>query len=536
MASNSAIAPRMNALPNLASPLEAGQVQANAARSTVIRPTSFPTYDGLDSSICWQAIYSRDPRFDGRFFAGATTTGLYCRNVCPVPFARPRNIVLFACAAAAESVGFRPCKRCQPQAAPGTPAWLGTSAVVSRAFRLILEGALNEGSVEMLAARLGLGSRQLRRLFVQHLGASPLKIATTRRVHLARKLIDESRFSMTQIAFCSGFNSIREFNHAVRLSTGQSPSDLRRAAATFQPSAKPSGLELRLPYRQPFDWESMIGFLKQRAIPGVELVTRNSYQRTIEIGGVPGFITVKPDAEESRLLVTLEIASYEGLAQTVERIRRIFDLAADPIQIASHLSGDPQLAHLLRQRPGLRVPGVWDGFETAVLALMGETLSTRAPRPAVARLMRNFGTPVETTIPGLTHLFPQPAALASANLSLAGLSEVRAHNVHRLARAVMSKQLSFATSKTLDQAVAEVASICNIDTSNANYIALRAFGEPDAFPTKDARLRRTLSSTNSIVTSTAATDLAEKWRPWRAYAAMHIALSRATELNTRRPQ
>src|ERR1019366_7131171 len=206
--------------------------------------------------ICWQAMCSRDPRFDGRFFAGARNTGLCCRNVCPVPFARPKNIFLFTCAAAAESAGFRPCKRCRPQAGPGTPAWLGTSAVVSRAFRLIMEGALNTGSVEELADRLGLGSRQLRRLFVQHLGASPLKIATTHRVHRARKLIDESGLPMTQVAFCSGFNSIREFNHAVRLSTGQSPSELRRAASALRSAGRPSGLELSLSYRQPFDWTS----------------------------------------------------------------------------------------------------------------------------------------------------------------------------------------------------------------------------------------------------------------------------------------
>src|ERR1017187_7186074 len=260
----------------------------------------------IDPGICWQAIYSRDPRFDGRFFMGTTTTGIYCRNICPVPFARPKNIVLFACAAAAELAGFRPCKRCQAQAAPGTPAWLGTSAVVNRAFRLILEGALNDGGVTGLAERMGIGPRHLRRLFVQHLGASPLKIATTRRIHLARNLIDESNLPMTQIAFCSGFKSIREFNHAVRLSTGQSPTELRRPVGASPSSTRPSGLQLRLPYRRPFDWGSLIAFLRQRAMPGVEFVTENSYQRTIEMAGVPGILTVKPDATGPRLVVSLE--------------------------------------------------------------------------------------------------------------------------------------------------------------------------------------------------------------------------------------
>jgi AraC family transcriptional regulator of adaptative response / DNA-3-methyladenine glycosylase II len=355
----------------------------------------------IDPGICWQAIYSRDPRFDGRFFMGTTTTGIYCRNICPVPFARPRNIVLFACAAAAESAGFRPCKRCQAQAAPGTPAWLGTSAVVNRAFRLILEGALSEGNVTELAERMGIGPRHLRRLFVQHLGAPPLKIALTRRIHLARNLIEESGLPMSQIAFCSGFKSIRDFNHAIRLSTGQSPSELRRAAGAPQSSARSSGLELRLPYRRPFDWSSLIAFLRRRAIPGVEFVTENSYQRTIEIGGVPGFLTVKPDTTGPRMLVSLETKGAKGLERAVERIRRIFDLGADPVQIASHLSRDTELQQLLKRRPGLRVPGVWDGFEAAVLAVLGQKLTSAGSKRSVTRLVQMFGTPVDSPIRGL---------------------------------------------------------------------------------------------------------------------------------------
>jgi AraC family transcriptional regulator of adaptative response / DNA-3-methyladenine glycosylase II len=332
---------------------------------------------------------------------GTTTTGIYCRNICPVPFARPRNIVLFACAAAAESAGFRPCKRCQAQAAPGTPAWLGTSAVVNRAFRLILEGALSEGNVTELAERMGIGPRHLRRLFVQHLGAPPLKIALTRRIHLARNLIEESGLPMSQIAFCSGFKSIRDFNHAIRLSTGQSPSELRRAAGAPQSSARSSGLELRLPYRRPFDWSSLIAFLRRRAIPGVEFVTENSYQRTIEIGGVPGFLTVKPDTTGPRMLVSLETKGAKGLERAVERIRRIFDLGADPVQIASHLSRDTELQQLLKRRPGLRVPGVWDGFEAAVLAVLGQKLTSAGSKRSVTRLVQMFGTPVDSPIRGL---------------------------------------------------------------------------------------------------------------------------------------
>jgi AraC family transcriptional regulator of adaptative response / DNA-3-methyladenine glycosylase II len=385
-----------------------------------------------------------------------------------------------------------------------------------------MEGALNKGSVENLAARLGLGSRQLRRLFVQHLGASPLKIATTHRVHLARKLIDESALPMTQIAFGSGFKSIREFNHAFRLSTGKSPSELRRATDGSRSNDSSGGLELRLPFRQPFDWTSIVAFLKPRAIPGVEVVTESSYQRTIEIAGVPGVLTVRPDGASSRLVVHLETGSYEGLAQTVERVRRIFDLSADPIQIASHLSSDPKLQKFIRLRPGLRVPGVWDGFEAAVLAVLGQKLTASGPGRLVARLVQMFGTPIETPIRGLEYLFPRPEVLAHADLSRAGINDRCAATIRKLTSSTIRRHLSFATSRTLEQAVSQVQEICGVDESIANYIALRAFGEPDAFPSNEPGLRRSLAGQGPIVSQAHALVMAERWRPWRAYAAMHV--------------
>jgi AraC family transcriptional regulator of adaptative response / DNA-3-methyladenine glycosylase II len=477
----------------------------------------------IHQSIHWQAIYSRDPRFDGRFFMGATTTGVYCRNICPVPFAKPMNALLFACAAAAESAGFRPCKRCQPQAAPGTPAWLGTSAVVNRAFRLILEGALNEGSVEELAERLGLGARHLRRLFVQHLGASPLKVAITHRLHLARKLIDESKLPMTQIAFCSGFKSIREFNHAVHSSAGQSPSKLRRSSEASRAAGLTSGLEIRLAYRRPFDWESLILFLRQRAIPGVELVNDYSYQRTIDISGAPGILTVTPDIAGARLVVRIDAASYEGLAQTVERIRCMFDLGADPIQIATHLSANSELRQLVKMRPGLRVPGVWDGFEAAVLAALGQKLTEPGCRRSVARLVCMFGTPVSTPVRGLEYLFPRAAILRHADLSKAGVGEAGAMVLRKIAHAAVARHLTFSTLRTLEQTVSQLADVCGIDESTANYIAMRAFGEPDAFPAEERGLRRRLATGKPLLSSEEAKEIADQWRPWRAYAAMHFA-------------
>ena len=462
----------------------------------------------LEPAICWQAIYSRDARFDGRFFAGATTTGLYCRNVCPVPFARPKNIVLFACAEAAEAAGFRPCKRCQARAAPGTPAWRGTLAVVSRALRLILEGALNEGSVEELAERLGLGARQLRRLFSQHLGASPLKIASVQRVHLARTLIGESTVPMTEVAFSSGFQSIREFNHALRQSTGQSPSDLRRKAGNRRVDTV---LDLRLPFKGPFAWEQLLAFLQPRAIPGIEVVSESTYRRTIELDGTRGILLVTQTAAEPRLRVHLELNRLDALAPIVERVRHMFDLAADPTGIAVHLSHHAELRPSIERRPGLRIPGSWDGFEVAVSAVLGQRLTKPgsvkpSPRKLMALVVRSFGTPFKTSLAPLTYLFPASRTLLEADLSRAGMTKAQAATVRELARRTINNQLTFRASTTLDQAVAQLTAIGGIDENVAHYIAMRAWGEPDAFP----------------VDQLPAASASGTWRPWRAYAAMHL--------------
>jgi AraC family transcriptional regulator of adaptative response / DNA-3-methyladenine glycosylase II len=455
--------------------------------------------DALEPEVCWQAAYSRDARFDGRFFAGAVTTRVYCRSICPVPFAKPGNIMWFASAAAAETAGFRPCRRCRAAASPGTPAWAGTSAVVSRAMRLIEEGALDNGNVEDLAGRVGLGSRQLRRLFVEHLGASPMRIATTRRVHFARNLIEETDLPMTQLAGCAGFRSIRQFNHAILTTSGDAPTELRRIRSVSQASPRRPGLLIRLAYRPPFHWSGLLSFLARRAIAGVESVCGNTYRRTIEIGGVTGAIEVRQDTTPRQLLVNIELPRFESVLDVVERVRRIFDLAADPFQIASQLSRDPTLQPLLAAAPGLRVPGIWDGFEAAVRAILGESLADMSPRPALARIARTFGRPIDTSIPGLTYLFPGPEDLAEADLAVAP-------RLRALARAVVNGDLTFEASISLQDAIARLRAVPEISQPMAHYIAMRAFGEPDAFP-------RTLSIRSC-----------DAWRPWRAYAAMYYQL------------
>jgi AraC family transcriptional regulator, regulatory protein of adaptative response / DNA-3-methyladenine glycosylase II len=456
----------------------------------------------LEPDICWQAMRSRDRRFDGRFFVAATTTGIYCRPICPIPFAKPNNIALFPCAAAAEAAGFRPCRRCHPETAPGTPAWLGTSAVVSRALRLIWAGALDGQGVDQLAERVGIGSRQLRRLFIQYLGVPPVKIASTHRVHFARNLIEQTDMPMAEIAVNAGFKSIRQFNHAVRTTAGQSPSELRGMRGEL-PMSRQGEFVMRLQYRPPFDWSAVIAFLRDRATPGIEVVGESRYRRTVEIDGKAGVIDVRLDSKNTCLVVRMVLPRYEGLLRVVERVRRIFDLAADPLQIAAHLSGDPMLKPLLDKHPGLRVPGVWDGFEVAVRTVLGQSMTAVDSNSTAGELVRRFGRPAGTSVHGLTHLFPRPEDLARADLAPLGITRSRAESIKALACALCKNQFMLESSRSLPDTLSRLTAVEGITIEMANYIAMRVCGEPDAFP---------LSGPSRE----------EAWRPWRAYAAMHL--------------
>ncbi len=474
----------------------------------------------IDPTICWQAIYSRDRRFDGRFFAGVRTTGVYCRPICPVPLRKPANVRWYASAASAEAAGFRPCRRCRPDTSPGTPAWLGTSAVVSRALKLISEGALDNHDVEALADRVGLGSRHLRRLFLQHLGASPVRIASTRRVHFARNLLDQTDLPITKIAAYSGFQSIRQFNHAMRTTFETSPSELRK----LRPGSaiQRGGISLHLPYRPPLDWHTLIRFLKSRETPGVEVIDDDCYRRTIELHDQPGEIEVRREPNEPVLHVRVTLASYEQLMPVVERVRRLFDLGADPLQISNHLAQDSRLGEMLQKRPGLRVPGVWDAFELALRAVLGEQLTLVDAKSVIARIVRTFGRPIKTTVPRLTHLFPRPEDLSTANFSSIGVPPARAETLRALARATCEGKLNSAACRSLDDIISRLCAIPGMGRHRANYIAMRAFGEPDAFPSADLGLRRVLTTGRKLLSEDEFLRTAETWRPWRAYAAMQL--------------
>jgi AraC family transcriptional regulator, regulatory protein of adaptative response / DNA-3-methyladenine glycosylase II len=476
----------------------------------------------IDPTICWQAIYSRDRRFDGRFFAGVLTTGVYCRPICPVPLRKPANVRWYPSAASAEAAGFRPCRRCRPHTSPGTPAWLGTSAVVSRALKLISEGALDGGDVEALAERVGLGSRHLRRLFLQHLGASPVRIASTRRVHFARNLLDQTDLSITKTASYSGFKSIRQFNHAMRATFDMSPSELRKLRPDTKITGNQGGIVLHLPYRPPFDWQTLIRFLKPRATPGVEAIEEDCYRRTIEINGQAGEIEVRPEPDESVLRVRVSLPSYEQLMLVVERVRRIFDLGADPLRITNHLAQDSRLGEMLHARPGLRVPSVWDAFELAVRAVLGQQLTFVDARSVITRLVRTLGRPIKTADPRLTHLFPRPEVLATTDLSSFGMPPARAGTLRALARATCEGKLNPAVCTSLDDIISRLCAIRGMGRRRANYIAMRAFGEPDAFPSSDLGLRRVLTIGRTPPSEDEVLNLAENWRPWRAYAAIYL--------------
>ncbi len=480
---------------------------------------------GVDRRVLDRARISRDSRFDGKFFIAVTTTRIYCRPVCPVPSAKQSNVRYYATAAAAAEAGFRPCLRCRPEAAPGTPAWLGTSAVVRRALRLIQEGALDDTSVEELATRVGVGARHLHRLFLRHVGASPLAVAQTRRLHFAKRLLDETDLPVTQIAMASGFGSLRRFNDAFQHTYKRSPRELRKRRRGGMNGDGGNEVVLRLSFRPPYDWDHVCQFLAMRAMPGVERVDEQGYVRTVACDDGHATVRVSRLEDENALELRVEGAPPNALFQISSNARRAFDLSADPAVISSALRADPLLGPLVKARPGLRIPGAWDPFECAVRAVLGQQVSVAAARTLAARVVARVGKPIEVTEAGLTHLFPSPAALAAADLSGLGITGARIGALHGLARAVLEGQLDFSAS--VDDVAAALAQLAGFGEWTAQYVALRALGEPDAFPAADLVLRRVAAPNGAPLKVRALTERAERWRPWRGYAVFHLWRSAA---------
>jgi AraC family transcriptional regulator of adaptative response / DNA-3-methyladenine glycosylase II len=477
----------------------------------------------LDRNACYRVLLARDARHDGRFFTCVKTTGIYCRPICPARTPKLANCLFVTSAAAAQEAGFRPCLRCRPERSPDLVMGRGSSATVSRALGLIERGALDEADVEALAERLGVGARQLRRLFHQHLGASPITVAQTRRVLLAKQLIHDSALSMTEVALASGFSSLRRFNETFKQLFDRPPSALRRRAA---PSTRASGLELFLPYRAPYDFAQLLAFLAARAIVGVELVSDGRYARVIELGGVVGSLAVSDCPARNALRVEVRLAKLTALPALIARLRHVFDLGSDPHVIARELGKDPLLAPLVAARPGLRVPGAWDGFEIAVRGILGQQITVRAATRLAGKLVASLGRPLANGLlePGLSHAFPGPERFELAQVERLGMPRARAAALCGLARALRENPRLFDTGQELEHAVARLTQLPGIGAWTAQYIALRALAQGDAFPVGDIGLLRALAAAQGSARPSPKALLAraEAWRPWRAYAALHL--------------
>jgi len=479
----------------------------------------------LDDDACYRAFSMRDARFDGRIFGAVRTTGIYCRPVCPARTPKRENIAFYPSAAAAQEAGFRPCLRCRPETSPDLGAWNGTSNTVSRAMSLIEQGALDDGDVEALAGRLGVGERQLRRLFRQHLGASPVAVAQTRRVLLAKQLIHQTRLPMAEVALASGFGSVRRFNETFQHLYPKPPGALRRTEGAEISAATGAGATLRLPYRPPYDWDNMLAFLTYRAIPHVERVVDGAYVRTLCVNGETGVVRVAKGPGDD-LAVTLWFARVQVWPAVIAKIRRVFDLAADPDLIGRRLSEDPELAPMVALRPGLRAPGAWDGFELAVRAVLGQQITVVGARNIAGRLAESYGVPVDLEAArafGLTRLFPSAAALAALDPEALPMPRARGRGLIAMAGLAAGDPDLFGPRRSLEDAVERLVALPGIGPWTAQYIAMRALREPDAFPHADLGLMRALEddqgrrpSPNELLAR------AEPWRPWRAYAASHL--------------
>ena len=477
----------------------------------------------LDHAACYRALALRDPRFDGRFFIAVKTTGVYCRPVCPARTPRSENVAFFPTAAAAQEAGFRPCLRCRPETAPDIGAWRGTSNTVSRALALIELGALDEGSVDALAGQLGVGERQLRRLCRQHLGVSPAAVAQTRRVLLAKQLIHETPLPMTEIAFASGFGSIRRFNETFHALYGRAPCALRRAHTREVSASSGGDISLRLRYQPPYDWVGMREALRCRAIPGIERIDEGEYVRSIELHGQQGIVCVRP-IEEKALEARIRFPKLSALPALIARLRRVFDLGADPLAISGHLAQDPALAPLVAARPGLRVPGAWDAFELAIRTVLAEGMEGPAAARLVGRLVAAHGAPVGEPARGVTHVFPRADVLARADLTALGLPKSRAVTLSAVAATFVADPDLF--TRELEKVIQGLRSIRGVEKSVAYEIGWRLLREPDAFPAADARVRCALAGLEGRKPSSR--DLlarAERWRPWRAYAVQYLLTS-----------
>lgn len=519
---------------------------SGAAPAVAVPEADVPAADvpaWLDPAVAYRAVSGRDPRFDGRLYLGVTSTGVYCRPSCPARTPRPENCRYYRSAAAAVAAGFRACRRCRPDALPGSREWDARADLAAQALRGIAQGVVDEVGVDGLAQRLHVSARHLQRVVVAEVGAGPAQLARSRRAQLARHLIDETGLPMSDVAFAAGFASVRQFNDVMRAAFGAAPRDLRRArrAGTAVTSAsravgragaddrtpvEAAGLSLHLRHREPFDAAAWFAHVERRAVPGLEDAERGADLRVTRLVAAPhgpAQVTVRLEPAGRRVDVDLRLASLADLSRTVTAVRRWLDLDADPALVAVALSEDPALAPLVAARPGLRVPGTVDGYELAVRAVLGQQVSTAAARTFAERMVATHGEPG----PGGLRTFPGPEVLLAAGpdaLRAIGLTGSRSTTVLAVAEAVADGLL---LDPTADRAATRAALLAlpGVGPWTAEYVALRALADPDAFPDGDLVLRREVGVLAAAQRTPDAREVrarAAAWRPWRGYAAQHL--------------
>lgn len=479
----------------------------------------------LDSDLCYRRLTARDSRFDGTFFVGVTTTGIYCRPVCPARTPRADRCRFFGNAALAEQAGFRPCLRCRPELAPGTAPVDAIHRVARAAVARIEAGALNEGSLEDLAGELHLSSRHLRRAVEQAYGVAPVELAQTRRLLLAKQLLTDTSLRVADVAFASGFASLRRFNHLFRSRYRLSPTELRRQreAASSEPAAE--SFTVHLSYRPPLDWTALGGFLAGRGAPSIERFENGRYLRTIRIAGHRGWIAAAPLADRPLLRIDVSTSLLPVLTPLLARLRALFDLDAVPAAVAEVLSRDARLRPLLLNRPGLRVPGAFDGFELALRAIVGQQVTVKAATTLYGRFADAFGEPAQTPFAGLCQTGPEASRVAQASIDQIaglGLPRTRAASVKALARAV-AEGLRIEPGADVEATSARLKELPGIGDWTAQYIAMRALRDADSFPASDLAILKALG----VSKPAAAIARADHWRPWRSYAVLHLWLQAA---------
>ena len=474
----------------------------------------------LDHETCYRAVSSRDARFDGWFVTAVTTTGIYCRPSCPATTPKRRNVTFHPTAAAAQLAGFRACRRCRPDASPGSPEWNVRSDTVARAMRLIGDGAVDREGVAGLAARLGYSERQLHRLLVVEVGAGAQALARAQRAHTARVLVETTDLPFAEIAFASGFASIRQFNDTVRAVFATTPRDLRAKATVRGPATVPGTMVLRLTTRRPFDGRWLLGLLASKSVPGVESYDGTTFRRALLLPHGEATVDLLPG--DDHVLATLRLEDPRDVVPAVARCRRLLDLDADSAAVDEALGRDPLLAPLVAALPGIRVPGAVDGFEMAVKAVIGQQVSVAGARTVAGRLVTAYGKPLTQPDGGLTHHFPTADALADVDPETLPMPRARALTLVGLATAVAARDLTLDPGADRDAVAVSLLAMPGIGPWTVDYLRMRVLGDPDSFLPTDLGVRRGLERLGAAGDPRSAAARAEAWRPWRSYALMHL--------------